>query len=756
MMPPPGMMPPGAYPYGPPPRKKKNTGLVVGLSVGGVVLVGAIIAIIMIATKGGGAPTPPVEPQPREVTGQSGPTEAEKEQAEIKAQQERLDNNYRNWLSTGINTRRLVPLYDKYIALRGEEFRPEVADEATSLKAQFLNHISRAGNAADNNLAAHMRVIDGLHALDDPAAKDTARELAKYVSGHDPANTTLMSWRFVPVEGGLELSSVSKDLKRAANIAGYLAYESPSAWEAQEWLDSIAFFEYREYLNLRRDMESRFPRGIFPPDDAKQLLASEANITALVNKVLADHEKDNFALHAARAFTRFRRNYHARYFDGPRWTYSYAEPFVYFQELMADESQAPESIRKNLEMKANVLRQEVKFFEEKIRRPFNLERLYPESLPPAERNRAPLEIIVLRDQDSFYAMSKQRPEDMQLPPGVRAYYSPLTRQIVTYDEDGAEDDEEKDWWNKSVLIHEAWHFLSAIYMPDRMALRFNLPGDNRDRYYPAYASILIQEGLTDWVAGFDEEAAEPENKFHFGRTNYLRLSSFKQVTDVATRLWKARTEFLKNGPGIPEGMIPWEEGKRMSVIDLRGLVQVSAYWTTQHCSRLALENYGMAFHPLLQAWGENSGLVNYAIGTQAVHYLINYNNGMYADRFWQWVKECYRGDISKSFDWTAFMQSPRRVTPGFTRFMEIFGINGWDDPKWHSMNQEFLDHAMKIPGKDVGSGAEEPIDFDPEDVETRESDWTWSPSQHAGPVGWQGVASRAAIRSKEDELDSEE
>lgn len=745
------MMPPGAYPYGPPQKKKSNTGLVVGLSVGGVVLAGAIVAIIIVAT--GGSGTPPVTPpDPRTTVDNTPkqPSEADKAKAAIEAQQAKLDKEYRNWMTTGLNNRKLDQLFDKLVALNAEQFLPEVAADAESVKTQFYTNIARSPKAADYSLDEHMRVIDGLQAMDDPAAKDAAKEVARYLCRHDPTDSRLMSWKFVAQDGGLALGPVSEKLKRAANIAGYVAYETPVMWASQEWLDGIAFFEYRDYLTLKRNMELEFPRGIFPPDEAKKLLDAEAGITALVNKVLSDHEKDGFALYAARAFTRFRRNYHAKYFDGPRWTYSYAEPFVYFQELLADESQPPESIRKNLAMKSNVLRQEVEFFEEKIRKPFNLERLYPEDLPLEERKRAPLEIIVLRDETSFQAMSKQRPKEERLPEGVRAYYSPYTRQIVTYDEEGAEDDEERDWWNKSVLMHEAWHFLSAIYMPDRRHLLFTVPGEPGERQYPAYASILIQEGLTDWVAGFDEEKREPESKFHFGRTNYLRLDNFKQVTNIATRLWKARTEHLQKNGGVPEGMIAWEEGKHMSVIDLRGLVQVSAYWNTGICSAIALEEYGMGHHPQLQMWGASSGLVNYAIGTQAVHYLINYENGKYADKFWQWVKECYRGDISKRFDWLPYIRSERPTTPGFDRFMEIFGLNGFEDPKWHSMNQEFLRHAMAIPGKDVGSGTDQ-IDIEPEEPESRKPGYTWNPDQIGGSSDWQETMEKTAIRTREEE-----
>lgn len=708
IMPPGGFAPPGYGPQGfAPPKKKSNTGLVVGLIVGGVVLIGAAIGIGVVVA-GGKKPventTPVVDtlpPKPPEKTAAELAAEAlEKDRAKI--------NEFNTWIRTPPNDIRYGEVWNKFKALSALEVRPDLSMDVSIAKGVYYAALGRSATH-DFPVELHLEVVEGLLKQETPDATEAARKIAAMACAPNPKDPS-KTYKLV-VKGPKGEDTENTALVRLAAVADYMVLEEiPQMSDIVNygWLLPGGFDEvgtYNEALhNTRQTFKNHLVSRAAP--EAQALVKAEANLLALINKVDADHAKDGFARWAASAFARFRINYGVKYFDTPRWTYAYAKPFVYFQELQsAEDNQDPESIKRNLESKARVLRQEVEYFEETIRKPFGLKRLYPDVQDEVEKENAPLEIIVLSDQRSFDKAMLKKPEDSRVPPGVRAYYSPLTRQIVTYDEDDIEDDAGKDWWNKSVLIHEAWHFLSAIYIPDRVTLKFTTP-EGEEGQYPAYASILIQEGLTDWVAGFEEDKST--GKITFGKTNHLRLKSFKDITRQVTEAWKRRTATIKEGKAQkPDGFVPFEEGKFAGILDLRGLVQVTTYGMTGIGAESNLRKYGLAGNLRLRAFGSQS-VLNYIYGCQAVHYLANFENGKYRDKWIQWVKDCYTQTIRKRFDWGEYEAAKYTNSPGLKRFMELFELKDFEDPKWEVMNQEFLKYAMALELKNVGTGEDEP------------------------------------------------
>jgi len=708
----PGYAPPGYGQQGfAPPRKKSNTGLIVGLIVGGVVLAGAAVGI-GIAVSGGGEkkpdPTPVVNTTPTPAVPEKTPAQIAAE--EIAAEKKKLDG-FNTWIRTGANSIRYEEVWKKYKELSATTFRPDLSMDVSIAKAVFHKAL---GDSATHDfpIELHWDVAQALLAEESTDAKEAARKIAVMACSANQRDANKTYQLKVKDKNGREVES--EPLRKLAELGGFMTLvEIPQMLDVTNygWLQPQGFKEVGAYQTALADIELKFPNGLVSRSapEAQGLVKAEADLIALINRVDGEHAKDGFARWAAMAFTRFRINYGKKYFDSPNWTYAHAKPFVYFQELKEGEVQDPETIKKNLQSKETVLRQEVEYFEQTIRKPFNLKRLYPVGVSDEERDNAPLEIIVLADEESFQRTSQQRPEESQIPDGVRAYYSLLTRQIITYDEDGHDADPEKDWWNKSVLIHEAWHFLSAIYLPDLQALKYTR-SDGENGYYPGYSSILVQEGLTDWVAGFEEDKAT--GKITFGQVNHLRLETFKSVTTSVTNLWKQISKGVKEGKRPkPPNFIPYSEGMYAGIIDLRGLVQVTFYGLTRVGVLGNLEKYGLNTLPNLVGFADNSG-INYFAGCQAVHYLMNYDNGKYRDKWIQYVKDDYTLVIKREMDMDAYRQSKYRDSNGMRHFMKVFGLNGWDDPKWEEMNQEFHKHAMALVVKHVGTGEEKKVELE--------------------------------------------
>ncbi|MCK6439680.1 MAG: hypothetical protein L6Q71_05700, partial [Planctomycetes bacterium] len=332
-------------------------------------------------------------------------------------------------------------------------------------------------------------------------------------------------------------------------------------------------------------------------------------------------------------------------------------------------------------------------------------RKYPLGVSEEEQDKWPLEIIVLMDDERYQAYGKDAMGGA-LPPGARAHYSPTYRQVITWDDPQSEFNKETQWFDRSVIIHEAWHFISSIYMDERKT--FKDPKSGKNEGLPGYSSLLIQEGLTDMVAGFETDG---EN-YTFRKQNHARLDNLQEATRAITAAWKTFTEQHASASQKYTGE-EYQEGKWASCFDMRGVVIPNAYPFCQHATLLSLRRWGMDRHPISYGCRSAATGMYYAAGCLTSYFF--HMNDKYRDKFYQWCCDDYHDRIDKNIGKFIIKYYNGEIDvnhehftslPGFTSFCKIFGLNGWDDPKWHEMTDEFLDWMMKLEPVDIGKGFE--------------------------------------------------
>jgi hypothetical protein len=133
---------------------------------------------------------------------------------------------------------------------------------------------------------------------------------------------------------------------------------------------------------------------------------------------------------------------------------------------------------------------------------------------------------------------------------------------------------------------------------------------------------------------------------------------------------------------------------------------------------------------------------------------MNYDNGKYRERWIQYVKDDYTQVIKREMDWEAYRKSEYRDSNGVKHFMKLFGLNGWDDPKWEEMNQEFHKHAMALVIKDVGTGEEKAPEIgadegDPDSGDKKDED----SRKYSRGDAWTHHSEHGALRRTKDEED---
>lgn len=660
-------MPPG-MPMGAKPKKKSNTPMIVG-AIGAGVLVIAIIAVVVVTSSGGNkAP----DGGNTNIVADGGGTKLDPEKA-VLSRLDREFNDKRSLSAAQVRTnygecrkRKENPDFKSRISGWGEELRKRTLKEMSPEETYEI---------AINELEP-----EGINVL----------ELMERVFKEISPGT----YKTVTDNQGNQKRVFNEDyrLKDAAKRLGYEKYAVPDIFERNysQW----GFAEYREYETELEKVRLAAKGDYITTEQRKGLIELEGKVAKLGQELQKQHDKDGFAINARLAYLRFcfqnkggaakQRAFEPKALNREGetveecWTYTYWKPFIVFIEktpLMNEDE-----IKKNQETKANLLRQLVVWFDNNIKKPFNLQRVKPMGNGErAEQEGWPMEIVVLKDEETFLGYMDNEIEGGRIP-GARAMYriadhkDRAIEKVISWDDAEGDRDLRKRWFNESVIIHETFHMLSDYYATGPLA-----PGDLGKR--PRYTSILIQEGLTDYVAGFNRQGEDSDAQFAFAKQNHLRLRSFQRNYN----------ELLN---------------KRL-IYRLQDMLRCTHYGKCRSVARERAIELGMParLYNVLAAMDAFVGMF-YETSCLAIQFLNDFKdaNGKhpYRDGIWKFIEKDYTGQLHlPSYDDPA---------PAVNEFKALMGIK--TDADWERINKEFLDFVLALKPADVGVSGGGEIDPD--------------------------------------------
>jgi hypothetical protein len=349
------------------------------------------------------------------------------------------------------------------------------------------------------------------------------------------------------------------------------------------------------------------------------------------------------------------------------WTYTYWAPFVVYVEKPKGRDSISPEFKETLESKAALLKHLVDYFKANFIDKYGLKRVKPEHVAAqAEEEGWPLQIVVFKDGKTF----NQFVSDTSGQPiaGARALYSPLDERVLTYDDT---DDKSSDttWFNESVLIHETFHMLSDHYAQDPRFTRESLLAS------PRYSSILVQEGLTDFVAGFSRGGGEGHSAtYEFMQVNHLRLRDMKFFHQRFTKnqfLYRIQdmVDCRHYGQCIGKGIDRWRELKLAMPANPRAVGSFA--FLQSNC----LGQY-------------------YATAALAAYFFHYYEEGgahPYRAKWWDFVGKDYKDEIKMDSQVTQI---------GVEAFKQTFGIS--TDADWDAIQKKFEKFTETLTAQDVG------------------------------------------------------
>ena len=477
---------------------------------------------------------------------------------------------------------------------------------------------------------------------------------------------------------------------------GWQAYSRPPKFEEYASYALPGTVEFNQYLmDPRNDASKYVDVGLLPPDTLAEIKRLESVIQASIEE-FEKEIKDNgeFARQARMAFVRFRTSNDTKAkserakgkrsftptamdregepFDSI-WTYTYWEPFMVFVEKPKGSQGFSDEFKESLASKASLLRYLFEFFRPNFIEKFGLKRVKPkEQADLAEKEGWPLEIVVLKDEDAFRKYMKDA--GMSPPPGVRAFYSPLDERVMTYD-DTKDQSADTVWFNESVLIHETFHMLSDHYCQNARFTKDEL-GEK-----PWFSSILVQEGLTDCVAGFKRTGSQGRDaRYELMKPNHLRLRDLQGFHRRFT------------------------EGKHL--FRIRDMVECRSYG---QCMAKAVDRWrelGIPFQPRGAGsinWVPQAGLgLYYAASCQAAYFFQYFEEGgkfPYRDKWWEFLGKDYRGEI----------KLPNFLSDvGVEAFKQVFGMHS--DADWDTMQKQYETFTDNLKPEDVGKSGGPSLD----------------------------------------------
>lgn len=681
---------------GPGARKKSPLPMVLGISGGALAL---IIIVIMVAAFSG-------QPGQQQQTAannapQVDPAKAARD-SELKMLQSQLNN------AGGSATSAEIEEFYKEAKKRADdpEFKLLVSGfaDAMARKADGENASRKAAVGllldADGNLAGKQ--------LLNAAAQSLPGTVKKPRDKNDPRYALGMTEEDVPNPVLLEV----------AKRLGWKDYEQPKVFDEYDIYNLAGWTEYKDVV---RGIPQRYlDLKMMPQAELDKLKAAEKPVLESIAAFEEEVKRSNgFAKKARSAFIRFKtandsaavvnrlkgkRSFSPKAMDRENepfdeiWTYTYWEPFVLYVEKPPGRDGISPAFNESLASKAAMLKTLVEFFKVNFVEKFSLKRVKPkEETERAEKEGWPLQILVFKDEASFRKFAEEVSGGAKLPPGARAYYSPVEERVVTYD-DTSDVSPDTMWFNESVLIHETFHMLSDHYAANPMFSMDEL------RVRPSFSSILVQEGLTDCIAGFRRTGGEGHDaKYEFMQLNHLRL---KQLQGFQSR-------FTKN----------------QHLFRIQDMVECRNYG---HCMNKALQRWRDLKLPLRDpTWIAQNGFgLYYAAATQAAYFFQYYEEGgkhIYRDKWWDFLGKDYRKD---------FKMASHDTNVGVEAFKQTFGIT--DQAGWDDMQTKYEAFVGALKPEDVGKGGEElPPENEGEakDGDKKESRMPWHGSRHAALPG---------------------
>ncbi len=479
---------------------------------------------------------------------------------------------------------------------------------------------------------------------------------------------------------------------RVCEVLGYQEYVEPldfddyQRWEVAEWAPWTK--------KLRELKNAVGGDNFFSPAQLEEIRALENACRKAGEQLKADHAKDNFAINAREAYVRFKganrpgmRNAMFAPADlnregedvGDVWGYTYWRPFIVYVE------KAPgrdiEDLKRSFATKANLLMQLETWFRTNLIVPNNLQRVVPSPQPSdgpgpyvsykpelkgktfetmgqlAEAEGWPLEILVLKDGQTY----DQFCVDQELGGpggGQRAHYYLPLRHIVTWDDPNAEAGNEQEWFNESVLMHETFHMLSDHYGAGPIDWVFERRGGKKRwkpvEQRPRYFNLLIQEGLTDSVAGHSKSDTTAKATYKFVELNKVRIKDWKMVYEMAN----------KN-----------------NIFRIQDLLKCLVY---AQCSNVGMQRW-TELKVKRQIDPDNFVALYYAAACQASYFFFTYDSGKYRDKWLAYIKADYTGAVKKD-RFTADI--------GIKAFKEAFGIK--DDAEIDKIEQELVKYTLAL------------------------------------------------------------
>lgn len=487
--------------------------------------------------------------------------------------------------------------------------------------------------------------------------------------------------RQVGPDGVARLTLVpNKTFAQVVDALGWKRYEYPRIMDTCIEYDVAGAREFSVYYNY--DVEEVWRDiGWFPPEVYEKLKELEATAVTAWEELKRLDEVDSFALKARKAWIRFQQAHDNKgkvdRVKGKRsfsplamqretedfddiWTYDYAAPFMAFVEKPLG-APLPEGFDEFVQERMRLLQALFAWFSDNFIQPFDLRRVKPQyNATIAEKENWGLEVVFMKDKTTFELYCR---DVMGEPiPGVHAYYSPLDERVITYN-NMADDDEDGRWLQRSVLTHEAFHMLSDHYAAGPMF--------TREQMYerPRYSSILVQEGLTDAVAG----VVEVDGEFEFYALNHLRLKDFKAIYDVL--------------------------GNKV-IFRLRDLVECRNY---SQVTFTAIDRAKSQKINVNMNWLQNVAVgAFFAAACQAAYFFHHYENDgehPYRQQWWGFLKDEFQGKHRlDNFTGKA----------GIDAFKKAFEIE--EDADWDAIEKEFLEFTLALEAEDEEGG--EPVEED--------------------------------------------
>ncbi|MBZ0134751.1 MAG: hypothetical protein K8I27_00090 [Planctomycetes bacterium] len=653
-------MPPGMGP----PRKKNNMPLMLGIGGGVVGLI--LIVVLVVVFSDTGTTTPGPDGGDTVAAGNSPAAQQGADERLLEDMKKAFNN---------VDALSLDQVRFYYEEARGRRDNAEFK----SMQDQFARHLVRKTESG----ASVDQLADIALMLSDDKNPSADLLLEKAWAAMDKAGKATKEEKRL-LEDGSEKKTlvVVPKFKDIVTRVGWVEYQYPEEmnlcieYEVAGASDYSAYYNF-DILQIYRDAK------LFPPDIVEKLQQLEEVALGNWADLNARDAKDGYAKKSRKAWIRFRAAHKAGKVDrtkgqrsfSPRamereneefdeiWTYTYGPSLMVFVEKPLGRASLDEDFLETLESKKALLQQLVAWFDERLVTKFNLKRVKPkDNAELAQKEGWPMEIVVFKDSATFakhYLDTNKEP----IPPGARAYYSPLDQRVMTYD-DRADSSPDTQWFNESVIIHETFHMLSDFYAANPMFER----DDMMKR--PRYANILVQEGLTDSVAGFLREGMGEDAKYDFLRLNHLRLRSFQQIYEIL--------------------------GKDV-LYRIRDTIECRHYG---QCDQKAYDRLLEKKWKVNGDWlmGNARG-VFYATACQISYFFEHYKeNGKYPyrDKWWEYIAKDYKGEISVN-SWTD--------TVGITKFKEVFGIK--TDADWDALEQKWIDYTMSLNPEDVGKGGDD-------------------------------------------------